>query len=93
MQDGGQFPNDVWPEAQLPGIVQHIVQVLREPSNRLVIAASPGCQELAAAAAVRHAVQNRSQTPYAALLELQQAHHLLKVTFQKALSTYLDALQ
>ena len=80
MQDETQCSNDLWPEVQLPGIVQHIAQVTKEPNNRLVIAASPGCQELAAAAAVRHAVQNEGLTPYAALVGLRQAHHLLKVT-------------
>ena len=81
MQVDSQATHSKWSAEQLPSLVKHIGQVLKDPIKRLVIAASPGCQECAAAVAVAHAVHNEGLTPYAALVQLQHAHHLLKVSY------------
>lgn len=81
VQVNDQSTHSKWCAEQLPSLVKHIAQVLKDPIKRLVIAASPGCQHFAAAVAVAHAVHNEGLTPYAALVQLQHAHHMLKVSY------------
>lgn len=85
-QVDGQMFESQWSLDQLPKLVKHIAQVLADPNTRLVVAASPGCQEYAAAVAVAHAVHNEGLTHYAALVQLQHARHLLKVMLHVALT-------
>ena len=80
MQVESQATDSRWSADQLPSIVRHIGELMRASTNRIAIAASPGCQEYAAAVAVAHAVQNEGLTPYAALVQLQPAPHPLKVS-------------
>ena len=79
----GQVTESRWSADQLPSIVRHIRELMQASTNRIAIAASPGCQEYAAAVAVAHAVQNEGLAPYAALVQLQHAHHQLKVSKPK----------